>query len=214
MHGNGLRRGFVVDTDFKREPRRVVCRASNMTGSRELSNFRRGPLCRGGTFEKSRLNPSAIVGCAKAGVSVSVEYESRANIAVCTAAMTSPASAPIIIKPRIRSSFWPIRAFMKPCLRSVACAPSTEFIGNLATRTMIPWRSASPSLSPTWASGGSVNMQYETSRPRVLRFLPARLSRMMRKSSSDMCVNCGLPAHSPIAQTSGALVSNRPFTRT
>ena len=29
---------------------------------------------------------------------------------------------------------------------------------------------------------------------------------MIRKSSTDTCVNCGLPAHSPIAQTSGALV--------
>src|SRR5262245_40251309 len=36
---------------------------------------------------------------------------------------------------------------------------------------------------------------------------------MMRKSSSDACVNCGLPAHSPIAQTLGAVVSSRSLTR-
>src|SRR6516165_1605673 len=29
---------------------------------------------------------------------------------------------------------------------------------------------------------------------------------MIRKSSSDICVNCGLPAHSPTAHTSGALI--------
>ena len=56
-------------------------------------------------------------------------------------------------------------------------------------------------------------MQYGTSRSRVFRFPPARLSRMIRKSSSDMCVNCGLPAHSPMAHTSGALVSSLPLTR-
>src|SRR5215475_4357518 len=51
----------------------------------------RVPCCsdRGGTFEKSRLSPSAIVGCAKATLE-SVEYERPANIAVCTAAVTSP----------------------------------------------------------------------------------------------------------------------------
>src|SRR5262249_49776674 len=43
-------------------------------------------------------------------------------------------------------------------------------------------------------------MQYGTSRPRVLRFPPARLSLMIRKSSIETWVNCGLPAHSPIAQ--------------
>ena len=45
-----------------------------------------------------------------------------------------------------------------------------------------------------------------------MRFAPAKLSRIIRKSSKDTCVNCGLPAHSPIAQTSGALVSRRSLT--
>ena len=48
----------------------------------------------------------------------------------------------------------------------------------------------------------------------MLRFPPARLSRTMRKSSSDMWVNSGLPAQSPSAQTSGALVSSRSLTLT
>ena len=54
-----------------------------------------------------------------------------------------------------------------------------------------------------------------TRRPRVLRFPPAKLSRMIRKSSIDTWVNCGLPAHSPIAQTLGAVVSchSRPRRR-
>jgi hypothetical protein len=50
---------------------------------------------RGGTFENSVLSPSAIVGCAKAALA-RLEYEMPANIAVCTAAMTSPAVAPIL----------------------------------------------------------------------------------------------------------------------
>jgi hypothetical protein len=48
---------------------------------------------------------------------------------------------------------------------------------------------------------------------RVLRFAPAKLSLMMRKSSPATCVNCGLPAQSPMAQTLGAVVSNRSLTR-
>jgi hypothetical protein len=48
---------------------------------------------------------------------------------------------------------------------------------------------------------------------RVLRFPPAKLSRMIRKSSIETCVNCGLPAHSPIAQVLGAVVSSRSLTR-
>src|SRR5215831_14471761 len=147
---------------------------------------------RGGTFEKSGSSPSSIVGCARTA-SRSLEYGRFASIAVCTAAMTSPASEPIIVKPRIRSSS-PTRAFMKPCLSSVVCVRSTALIGSLATRTETPWRCASLSVNPTRASGGSVNMQYGISRSRVLRFPPARLSLMMRKSSTDTCVNCGLLA--------------------
>src|SRR6516165_9891704 len=59
-----------------------------------------------------------------------------------------------MVKPRMRSSSSPTRTFMKPCLSPVACARSTESTGSLATRTITPWRSASPLLSPTWASGG------------------------------------------------------------
>src|ERR1700704_4982391 len=51
-------------------------------------------------------------------------------------------------------------------------------------------------------------MKAAPSRSRVVRVPPARLSAMTLKSSADTCVNCGLPAHSPIAQTLGALVSN------
>jgi putative ABC transport system substrate-binding protein len=46
----------------------------------------------------------------------------------------------------------------------------------------MPWRWASPSLKPTRASGGSVNMQYGTSRSRLVRFPPFRLAEMIRKS--------------------------------
>ena len=59
---------------------------------------------RSGTFSNSEPNPSAIVGCARIA-SRSLGYGSSASIAVCTTAITSPASAPIIVKPRMRSSF-------------------------------------------------------------------------------------------------------------
>ena len=142
----------------------------------------------------------------------SLEYGKFASIAVWTTAMTSPASAPIIVKPRMRSSLAPTRTFMKPRVSPVASVRSTALIGSLATRTEMPWRCASRSLIPTWASGGSVNMQYGTSRSRVLRLPPARLSLMIRKSSADTWVNCGLPAHSPTAQIAEALVSSRSLT--
>ena len=79
-------------------------------------------------------------------------------IAVCIAAVTSPASEPIIVKPRIRSSDAETSTFMKPCFSFVASVRNTALIGRCATRTGIPRRSASPSLNPTRASGGSVNM--------------------------------------------------------
>ena len=50
-------------------------------------------------------------------------------------------------------------------------------------------------------------------RSRVPRLPPTSLSLMIRKSSTDACVNCGLPAHSPSAQTPGAVVSRRSLTR-
>src|SRR5438552_7063583 len=56
-----------------------------------------------GTFEKSGPSPSAIVGWTRTA-SRSLEYGKLASIAVCTAAKTSPASEPIIVKPRMRSS--------------------------------------------------------------------------------------------------------------
>ena len=69
-------------------------------------------------------------------------------------------------------------------------ARSTALVGSLATRAITPWRAASRSLSPTWASGGGpVNMQYGTNRSRVLRLPPPRLSRMIRKSSWRVTVS-------------------------
>src|SRR5208283_4068615 len=120
----------------------------------------------GGTFENSGPSPSAIVGWTRTAAR-SLQYGMFASIAVCTVGMTSPASEPIIVKPRMRSSLPPTRTFMKPCVSPVASVRSNALIGNIATRTVTPWRRASPSLSPTWANGGSVNRQYGTSRSRV-----------------------------------------------
>ena len=85
-------------------------------------------------------------------------YGSFASMAVCTTAMTSPASEPIIVKPTMQSSA-STRAFMNPCFSSVASVRRTALIGSRATRTAIPRACASLSLSPTRASGGSVNRQ-------------------------------------------------------
>jgi len=79
--------------------RECVERATLMGALVEERTFRRD---RGGTFEKSEPSPSPIVGCARMA-SRSLGYGRPASIAVCTAAMTSPASAPIIVKPRMRS---------------------------------------------------------------------------------------------------------------
>src|SRR5258708_31292710 len=101
-----------------------------------------------GTLDRSGPRPSAIVKC-EITASRSTGYGRFANIAVCIAAMTSPASEPIIVKPRMRSSFAPTRTFIKPCFSSVASVRSTALIGSRATRTAMFWRCASLSLSPT-----------------------------------------------------------------
>src|SRR5580658_3098882 len=56
-----------------------------------------GCVTRGGTFASTNPSPSAIVKCAMTASRRTV-YGSPASIAVCTAAMTSPASEPIIVK--------------------------------------------------------------------------------------------------------------------
>ena len=53
-------------------------------------------------------------------------------------AMTSPASGPIIVKPRIRSPFASINAFMSPRVSSIVRVLSTAVMGICATRTAIP----------------------------------------------------------------------------
>ena len=45
---------------------------------------------------------------------------------------------------------------MNPCVSSVVSVRRTALVGSLGTRTGTPWRRASPSVSPTRASGGSV----------------------------------------------------------
>ena len=64
----------------------------------------------------------------------SLGYGRSANIAVCTTAMTSPPSAPIMVKPRIRSSLPATRAFMNPCVSSVVSVRRTALVASLGTR--------------------------------------------------------------------------------
>src|SRR5688572_6646189 len=110
------------------------------------------------TFAKRTLSPSAIVGCVRMA-SRSPAYGRPASIAVWTTAITSPASAPSIVKPRMRSLFVSMSAFMKPRVSPSARARRTDVIGSRATRTSIPRRCASVSPSPTRPSCGSVNAQ-------------------------------------------------------
>ncbi len=87
-------------------------------------------------------------------------------------------------------------------------------MGIFARRYASPRAFASVSLRPIRASSGSVNRQNGTCRPVVTWWTPLRLSRTTRKSSSAMCVNCGLPAQSPTAHTSAADVRSRSSTFT
>src|SRR3546814_4858489 len=81
---------------------------------------------------------------------------------------------------------------MKPADSDIVRVRKTAVIGSLATRAITPLARASSSLIPTRARGGSMNMQYGTVRPVVARLAPFRLSRITRKSSSDIWVNCGV----------------------
>lgn len=62
----------------------------------------------------------------------------------------------------------------------------------------------------TFTRGRLVRARFPTV---VVRRPPPKLSLITRKSSSDIWVNCGLPAHSPIAQVLGAVASRRSLTR-
>src|SRR5438128_6649064 len=156
------------------------------------------PHLGGGILANSVVRPSAIVGCVRMASRKPV-YGRPASIAVCTAAMTSPASGPSIVKPRMRSPCESTSAFMKPPLSEIVHVRSTARIGSFATRTPMPRRRASASLRPTRASGGSLNMHHGTSRSRAERVPPARLPRLSRMSRQDTCVHCGHPPLSPSA---------------
>ncbi len=96
-------------------------------------------------------------------------------MAICTTVMTSPASGPTIVKPRIRPSPGEMSAFMNPCVSPIVRARSTPAIGSLATSTATPWRCASLSRSPICATCGSVNKQDGISRPLVVRCPPGEV---------------------------------------
>ena len=76
-----------------------------------------------------------------------------AIIAVCTTAMTSPALAPIIVKPRMRSRSASTSAFMKPRVCEIVRDRNNATIGNFATRTEVLSRRAPASLKPIRANG-------------------------------------------------------------
>jgi hypothetical protein len=53
------------------------------------------------------------------------------------------------------------QSFIKPRVSEIVRDRKTAVIGSVPMRTAIPWRRVSPSLGPTRASGGSVNMHNE-----------------------------------------------------
>src|ERR1700682_3025382 len=71
-------------------------------------------------------------------------YARPASMALCTAAITSPAPEPSIVKPRIRSLRASMSAFMKPRVSPVVRARRTELMGRRATRRAIPRGLAPP----------------------------------------------------------------------
>lgn len=179
------------------------CRGATMSSCWTRSRTRR-PVSgrytkwssRGGraTCSSSRSRPRLTCGMAR---------PSRTSPQRCP---TSPVPAPNAVSPKIRSLPTSTSAFMKPRVWESVWARSTAAIGTFANRYGVPRSFASRSLSPTRASSGSVNRHDGTCRPVVARWPPARLSRTTRKSSSPMCVNCGLPAQSPTAHTPAMVV--------
>jgi hypothetical protein len=90
-----------------------------------------------GTLANRTVRPSAIVGCVRMA-SRSPVKGSPASIAVCTTATTSPAPAPSIVKPRMRSLCASMSAFMEPRVSPMVRARRTEVMGSLTTRASIP----------------------------------------------------------------------------
>lgn len=113
--------------------------------------------------------------------------------------MISPAPTPKAVKPRMRSPSASTNAFMKPRVSPRVRARRFASIGTLNKRYAMLPAVASRSFSPTRASSGSVKRQYGTCLPVVVRRPPASPECTTRKSSTLMCVNCGLPATSPMA---------------
>jgi hypothetical protein len=113
---------------------------------------------RGGTLENNELSPSAIVGCAKAALA-RLEYERPANIAMCTASQDFAGGSANHRKAKDAIVAVANKSFHKALSLIGRLRPEYRVHRQPSDAVMTPWRSASPSLSPTWASGGSVNMQ-------------------------------------------------------
>ena len=145
----------------------------------------------------SGISPSTNVGWVKTA-SCSAVKGSSAIIAICTADIISPAPTPKAVKPRIRSLSAAIKALRNPRVSESVRARRFASIGILNNRYGMPCACASVSFRPKRASSGSVNRQYRTCLPVVIRLPSVMLAGTTRKSSTLMCVNCGLPATSPI----------------
>src|SRR5271168_4764227 len=86
-----------------------------------------------------------------------------ASIAVWTTAITSPASDPIIVKPRMRSPFAATSTLMKPRVSDNVRDRNTTAIGSFAKRTAMPWHWASlfanADTSERWVGEDAVGNQ-------------------------------------------------------
>src|SRR5260221_6223307 len=117
-----------------------------------------------------------------------------ANIAVWTTAMTSPASAPIMVKPRMWSLPASTSAFMKPRVSDIVRDRNTAAIGSFATRTAMPWRWASLSLKPTRASGGAGDIEVGNNPQRLGGFPPPKFAEKVAAKVEQKLVEMGAAA--------------------
>jgi len=153
-----------------------------------------------------------MVGCAKIA-SRSEVYGSFASMAVCTTAVTSPASVPKAVNPRISSLSALTSAFRKPRVSESVCVRAHLCHRNLCEpirdRVLQSFR-----FVQTYAHQFRIGEYAEWNQPALSSPVPP-VQVVVHNSEIVGCNvrEMGLPAHSPIAQMPGAEVWSRSFTR-
>jgi len=109
-------------------------------------------------------------------------------MAIWTTAITSPASAPNMVNPRMSSRCAPTSAFMKPRVSPVVRVRRISRAGSVAMRAATPRRRASTSFKPTRATCANSRPTYPP---------PRTTSRSGRRSSSSSSMLVSAAAASP-----------------